>query len=191
MTVNNTTMVDIINEHINTVQKKNGVILSSQTRQFRRKQQRQWSYEQYAKSRTVQQKNSRIEQAKTSFTSTYRRVIPNIIPAWQTNIALLFPPKWWNNVVCYLLRVISPAENREKLLQLNMRGKRSFFRMFRFWTANMIYTITILSMIKLRSYINEFGITLKIDTTHKENKEFIRFRIFRFLKCFHEEEMEL
>jgi hypothetical protein len=87
--------------------------------------------------------------------------------------------------------MISPAENREKLLQLNERGEKSFLRIVRFWVANMLYTITILSMIKLRTFINEFGITLKIDTTHKENKEFIRFRIFRFSKCFHEEETEI
>lgn len=190
--MSNITMADIINVHTNNVLKKSEAILSSSaTRQFRRKQQRQWSYEQYSKTRLAQQKNGRIEQAKNSFTNTYRRVVPNIIPTWQTKIALLIPPLWWNNTVCYLLRIISPAENREKLLQLNKRGKRDFFRMFRFWVANTLYTITILSMIKLRSYINEFGITLKVDTIHKEDKEFIRFRIFRFSRCFHEEEIEL
>jgi len=184
-------MADTGNVHTNTVQKKSEVVLSGTARQFRRKQQGQWSYEQYSKTRLARQKNVRIEQAKKKFTDTYHRVVPHIIPDWQTRFALSFPPLWWNNTVCYLLRIISPAENREKLLQLNKRGKKSFFRMFRFWLANMIYTITILSMVKMRPFINEFGIRLKIDTTHKEDKEFIRFRIFRFSKCFHEEETEL
>lgn len=184
-------MADTGNVHTNTVQKRNEVILSSATRQFKRKQQRQWSYEQYSKTILARHKNGRIEQAKIKFTDTYRKVVPNIIPDWQTKIALLFPPLWWNNTICYLLRIISPAENREILLQLDVRGKKSFIRVLRFWTANTIYTITILSMIKLRSYINEFGIKLKIDTTHKDGKEFIRFRILRFSKCIHEEEEEL
>lgn len=165
--------------------------MSNATRQFRRKHQRHWSYEQYSKVRLARQKNERIEQAKKSFTDTYRKIVPNIIPTWQTKIALLVPPLWWNNTVCFFLRIISPAENREKLLQLNNRWKKSFFRMFRFWIANTLYTITILSMIKLRSFINEFGIKLRIDTIHNEGKEFIRFRIYRFSKCFHEEEKEL
>lgn len=165
--------------------------MSNATRQLKRKLQRKWTYEQYSKTRLARQKNGRIEQARKDFTDTYQRVVPNIIPEWQTKIALLFPPLWWNNIVCCLLRIISPAENREKLLQLDRRWKKSFFRMLRFWIANSIYTLTILSMVKFRSFINEFGIKLKIDTTHKGNKEFIRFRIFRFFKCFHEEEKEL
>lgn len=165
--------------------------MSSTTRQFRRKQQKQWSYDQYKKTRLVQQKNRRIEQARDNFIDTYRKIVPTIIPDWQTKIALLFPPLWYNNTICFLLRIISPAENREKLLQFERRWKKSFFRMLRFWIANTIYTITILSMIKFRSYINEFGIRLKIDTIHKEEKEFIRFRILRFSKCHHEEEKEL
>lgn len=165
--------------------------MSSITRQIRRKQQKAWSYEVYQKTKLARQKNSRIESARKDFVETYRKLVPSYIPNWQTKVALLFPPLWWNNAVCFLLRIISPADNREKLLQLNNRWRRSFFRMFRFWLANTLYTITIVSMIKFRSIINEFGIRLKIDTIHKGDKEFIRFRIFRFLKCFHEEDREL
>lgn len=165
--------------------------MSNQLRKIKRKQQKQWSYDQYKKSRLAQQKNARILKASKDFNDTYQRTVPNIIPEWQTKIALIFPPKWWNSIICFFLRIISSHENREMLLQLEMRWRKSFFRMFRFWLANLIYTITIRSMLKLRTYINEFGIKLKIDTTHHDNKEYLRYRIFRFGKCFHEEEVEI
>lgn len=165
--------------------------MSNQLRKFKRKQQKQWSYEQYQKSKLARHKNAKIEQARKEFTETYHRTVPNIIPDWQTKFALWFPPLWWNNTICYVLRIISPKENREVLLQLNNRWKKSFFRMLRFWIASTFYTITILSMLKLRTFVYEFGIRVKIDTTHLDKKEFIRFRILRFSKCFHEEEVEL
>lgn len=165
--------------------------MSNQLRKFRRQEQKKWSYEQYQKAKLARHKNARIEQARKNFTETYQRTIPNIIPDWQTKFALWFPPCWWNNTVCYMLRIISPKENREVLLQLNNRWKKSFFRMLRFWVANMLYTITILSMLRLRAFVYELGIKIKIDTIHNDNKEYIRFRIFRFSKCFHEEEVLL
>lgn len=165
--------------------------MSNQLRKFRRKEQKQWSYELYKKERFVRQKNARIEKARQEFTEIYHRVVPNIIPNWQSKLALLIPPRWYNNTICYILRIISSKENREVLLQLDKRWKKSFFRMFRFWLANTLYTITIRSMLKLRTWVNEFGITTKVDTIHKDDKEFIRFRICRFGSCYHEEEMEL
>ncbi len=165
--------------------------MSNQLRKFRRKEQKEWSYEQYKKGKYARQKNARIEEARKIFSDTYRKIVPSLIPTRQTKLALLFPPRWYNDFICYFLRIISPHENREILLQLDLRWRKSFFRMLRFWIANTIYTITIMSMLKLRTYINEFGIKLKIDTIHKDKKEYIRFRIFRFSKCFHEEEREL
>lgn len=165
--------------------------MSNYLRKFRRKEQKQWSYEQYKRERLARQKNIQIEKARKEFIDIYQRIVPNIIPEWQTKLALCFPPLWYNNTVCYILRIISPKKNREILLQLDKRWRRSFFRMFRFWLANTIYTITIRSMLKLRTFINEFGITSKIDTIHKEDKEFIRYKIFRFTKCFHEEMIPL
>ena len=165
--------------------------MSNYLRKFRRKDQKQWSYEQYKKQRLARQKNARIEKARQGFTDIYKRVVPNIIPDWQTRLALLFPPRWYNNTICYLLRILSSKENREILLQLDKRWKKSFFRMFRFWLANTIYSITIRSMLAFRTFVHEFGIRTKIDTQHKDGKEYLRFRIFRFSKCFHEEEMEL
>lgn len=165
--------------------------MSNQLRKFRRKEQKEWSYEQYKKGKYAQQKNARIKEAQKDFIESYKKLLPHIIPTWQTKIALLFPPRWYNDFICYFLRIISSQENREMLLQLDMRWRKSFLRMFRFWLANLIYTVTIMSMLKFRTHINEFGIKLKIDTVHKDKKEYIRFRIFRFSKCFHEEEREL
>lgn len=165
--------------------------MGSLTRKMKRKQQREWSYKKYESTRLARQKNARIESAKKEFIQTYKKIIPNIIPDWQVKLALLFPPLWYNNTICFLLRIISPKENREILLQLSNRGKKSFFRMFRFWIANTIYTATILSMLAFRTIVCEFGIKTKIDTTHNNGKEYLRFRILRFSKCFHEEEVEL
>lgn len=165
--------------------------MSNQLRKFRRKEQKKWSYEQYKKGKLAEQKNGHIRQARDDFTNTYNRIVPSIIPDWQTKIALMFPPLWWNNTVCFLLRIISPPENREILLQYDMRWKRCFFRMFRFWLANTLYSITIRSLLKIRTLIHEFGIKVKIDTQHKDNKEYMRFRILRFSKCYHEEEVLL
>ena len=163
--------------------------MSNYLRKFKRKEQKQWSYEQYRKSRLAAQKNTAIEKARKEFTDTYQKFVPSIIPKWQTKLALLIPPMWYNNTICFILRIISSKENREILLQLETRWKKSFFRMFRFWFANLLYTIFIRSMLKLRSVINEFGIKVKIDTLHDNNKELLRFRILRFGKCYHEEEV--
>lgn len=165
--------------------------MSNQLRKIRRREKKQWSYEQYQRAKLARHKNAQIEKARIEFTETYKRIVPNIIPSWQSKLALLFPPRWWNNTICFILRIISPKENREILLQLDARWKKSFFRMLRFWIASMIYNVTILSSLKFRSFINEFGIKLKIDTVHKENAEFIRYRIFRFGNCYHEEEVKL
>jgi hypothetical protein len=130
-------------------------------REMRRKAQKNWSYDQYAKSRSIRAAKERMQRCMALASADWKREVSLVVPKWLQVASLYVPPKWYITSINWLGQWFPPDAFvkrvvAKKKIPRSIRWAMIFPTMI---PAVILDWVNIKPFIFLRRLIRTFGIT--------------------------------
>lgn len=143
-------------------------------RKFRRKEQQEFSYEQYLLKRKMDKQIKKDGTMRSMLTDRLSAVVERFVPAWCHSVGkFCLPPPWYSKFIQFFLNRIYGPKHKENLTKRLMNGQISMWLYFRWIVAASIYWVTFKWMIWIKGQFDTLGVGTKMKRLPNGNVKFV------------------
>lgn len=155
-------------------------------REMRRKAQRDWSYDQYAKSRSTRVEKERMQRCMSLASADWKREVSLVVPKWLQIASLFVPPKWYIDSIKWVSKYLPPQSFITWVLRLKLSSSVRWAIMFPALIPAIVLEWTaVRPFIAIRRMMRTFGVTTDFRPV---SKEVMRMTIRHFFFVIYEKE---